>query len=123
MIPFALGAWPEQSHRRIPGTVRPVEQPEPVSVVTQQYPNRFAKRASKMRHRTIGHDHEIKMSQGRGGVSKICKVWIEIDDWSTSWQRGQFADGRALLQTVQLHARQRASLEKAQQALSPPMIL
>jgi hypothetical protein len=53
MIPLALGAWPKQSHRRIPRTIGPIKQPEPVRVVAQQYPDRFTKRAGEMGHCTI----------------------------------------------------------------------
>ena len=44
MIVVTIGARAEQTHRGVPGTIFPVEQPEPVRCGIEQHPNGFGQR-------------------------------------------------------------------------------
>ena len=59
---------PEQSHRRVPGAVAPVEQPAIVRRRRQQQPHGLAERAGQVRHCRVHRDHQVQLCDQAGGV-------------------------------------------------------
>ena len=77
-VPPAL--LPEQSHRRIPWTVRPPLQPPRVGCERKRQPDGNAKRPGKMPQRRIRSDHQIERLHGRRGVHEVVQFFA--DRWS-----------------------------------------
>src|SRR5262249_40902811 len=75
IIPFWL---PEQTHRRIPGTIVAIEHPAPVRHVLESKPRRSTEGASQMRDRCVGGDDQVEAVHRSGGVDECVGTAVEI---------------------------------------------
>src|ERR1700726_3751248 len=62
---FARFGLPEQTNRRIPGTIVAIEQPTPVRNVRQEDPDRSAETSGEMGYAGVHRDHQVEARDQR----------------------------------------------------------
>ena len=94
-----------------------------MGIVTEQQPDRLAERAGEMRHRAVGHDHQIELRNRGGRVGEIVEMRRKIDDRPALRRGFQLLGGRPFLQAVEPDPGQRESLQETREPLRPPVVL
>src|SRR3954453_13481451 len=90
---------PEQSCTGIPRAVAPVQQPSPIRIVGQQYPDRLAHRACKMSYTGIYCDEEIPQVEQRRRIIEVSQIGAEKTDAIFPAKHGTIFFPDFLLQT------------------------
>src|SRR4051812_35223176 len=71
---------PEQPCTGIPRAIVPIQQPSPIRIVGQQYPDRLAHRACKMSYTGIYCDDEIRQVEQCRRITEVSQISAEKTD-------------------------------------------
>src|ERR1700722_3833483 len=97
----------EQTCTWVPRRIGPVSQPSPTMSVTIEYPNRFAKRAAKVRDRGIHGDDEIQTVDQRRRVVEVAQLIGPVVKQHAVWRLPRLTGRFTLLQRDEADARDR----------------
>ncbi|NTV03752.1 tetratricopeptide repeat protein, partial [bacterium] len=96
-----------ETHGRVPGAVRAVEQPAPVRHVGQEQVDGFAHGAGQVGDRRVDGHHQVQVGDGRSRIGEVPELAAEVVDRHP--RRRSFAlqqvCGGTLLESEQPHAR------------------